>query len=186
MVYVPVPHIPGKVDGNGCPRFRSFSGMFGRKKPAESAELTPEQKMFMYTGMAVKNMQALEANLGLMMWYHTVLNGLRSGSGRENYEKYAEKADRLAEEISAMTMGDVLRTVRGTDLMKKSDLRDLSSLLGDRNTIVHRMYRTEIGESEIEEKIAFLSKTIESADRINSILVSIISDLENIYENTEI
>jgi hypothetical protein len=71
-------------------------------------------------------------------------------------------------------------------LMKKSDLRDLSSLLGDRNTIVHRMYRTEIGESEIEEKIAFLSKTIESADRINSILVSIISDLENIYENTEI
>ena len=160
--------------------------MFGRKKPAESPSTDPEQKMFMYTGMAVKNMQALESNLGLMMWYYTVLNGLRSEAGRENYEKYTEEADRLTEEISTMTMGDVLHIVRGTDLMKKTDLNDLSALLRNRNIIVHQMYRIEIVGPEIEEKITFLSETIESANRINSILTSIISDLESIYEKTEI
>lgn len=103
------------------------------------------KKLYQMVGMMMRNAQAVERNLSIIVYFDEILSVFANNKkvSNELYSKNHSDADELLEEMSGMTMGEIIKIAKNTPSMNRDLVEDLRRVLNYRNYVAHQMFKSQ-------------------------------------------
>ena len=97
------------------------------------------------------------------------------------FENVLQEADELADELSRMTLGEIIHRVKEIERLRSEDIEQLERVLRTRNYLVHQYFKKHNIEEEkqdanfINNEVKYLETILQKMYEVNSVLVEIIN-----------
>lgn len=147
------------------------------------------EKLYILIGQIIENAQYVEWNLALMLRCHTILKEFEDCDTipLSVFENVIKDAEDLSYELSHQTLGEILRRVKETRLLKLNDILKLEKVLKERNKLVHQYFKKQDFNSTINitKEISYLEEILQNMHQVNVILADIINEQERQINSIE-
>jgi len=163
--------------------------------PTETIKIPDEHipgmdELYRLVGIVMRNAQAIERNLSIVIYYDRILSVFDENDEvpKEEFNENHESADKLYDDMSWMTMGDILKLAKETPSLDQGIVDRLSRVMKHRNYVAHRMFKDrmfEVGRSETQRQLSSIkrrmSEEINISLDLNNDLLTIIGKLREEY-----
>lgn len=146
-------------------------------------------RIYTLIGQIMENAQYVEWNLALMLRCHTILKEFEETDTipLSLFENVIKDAENLAYELSHQTLGEILRKVKETRLLKLDEINKLEKVLRERNQLVHQYFKKHDFDSvvNIEKEVLYLEGILNNMHELNVVLAEIINNQEALINSIE-
>ena len=151
-------------------------------------------ELYRLVGIVMHNAQAIERNLSLIVYYNDILSvfGDADTVPDEDYDKNHASADELYEDMSWMTMGEILKLVSGTSVLEQETAERISRVLKHRNYVAHGLFKEDVfcdggslSQTELSSMKERLAEEVVFSSDLNADLLKIVRELVEEYEAVE-
>ena len=141
------------------------------------------EKIYQLIGQIIENSQYIEWNLALILRCNTILKEFERTNSipLSRFENVLQEADELADELSRMTLGEIIHRVKEIERLRGEDIQQLERVLRTRNYLVHQYFKKHNIEEEkqdanfINNEVKYLETILQKMYEVNSVLVEIIN-----------
>ena len=141
------------------------------------------EKIYQLIGQIIENSQYIEWNLALILRCNTILKEFERTNSipLSRFENVLQEADELADELSRMTLGEIIHRVKEIERLRSEDIEQLERVLRTRNYLVHQYFKKHNIEEEkqdsnfINNEVKYLETILQKMYEVNSVLVEIIN-----------
>ncbi|MCI6716441.1 MAG: hypothetical protein SOZ32_04205 [Bacilli bacterium] len=141
------------------------------------------EKIYQLIGQIIENSQYIEWNLALILRCNTILKEFERTNSipLSRFENVLQEADELADELSRMTLGEIIHRVKEIERLRGEDIEQLERVLRTRNYLVHQYFKKHNIEEEkqdanfINNEVKYLETILQKMYEVNSVLVEIIN-----------
>lgn len=141
------------------------------------------EKIYQLIGQIIENSQYIEWNLALILRCNTILKEFERTNSipLSRFENVLQEADELADELSRMTLGEIIHRVKEIERLRGEDIEQLKRVLRTRNYLVHQYFKKHNIEEEkqdanfINNEVKYLETILQKMYEVNSVLVEIIN-----------
>ena len=141
------------------------------------------EKIYQLIGQIIENSQYIEWNLALILRCNTILKEFERTNSipLSRFENVLQEADELADELSRMTLGEIIHRVKEIERLRGQDIEQLERVLRTRNYLVHQYFKKHNIEEEkqdanfINNEVKYLETILQKMYEVNSVLVEIIN-----------
>ena len=141
------------------------------------------EKIYQLIGQIIENSQYIEWNLALILRCNTILKEFERTNSipLSRFENVLQEADELADELSRMTLGEIIHRVKEIERLRGEDIEQLERVLRTRNYLVHQYFQKHNIEEEkqdanfINNEVKYLETILQKMYEVNSVLVEIIN-----------
>lgn len=141
------------------------------------------EKIYQLIGQIIENSQYIEWNLALILRCNTILKEFERTNSipLSKFENVLQEADELADELSRMTLGEIIHRVKEIERLRGEDIEQLERVLRTRNYLVHQYFKKHNIEEEkqdanfINNEVKYLETILQKMYEVNSVLVEIIN-----------
>ncbi len=141
------------------------------------------KKIYQLIGQIIENSQYIEWNLALILRCNTILKEFERTNSipLSRFENVLQEADELADELSRMTLGEIIHRVKEIERLRGEDIEQLERVLRTRNYLVHQYFKKHNIEEEkqdanfINNEVKYLETILQKMYEVNSVLVEIIN-----------
>lgn len=159
-----------------------FSRMAQReeqKQPSSQAKTTPESAASLMTqlrtllGQSIETVQYIEFNLGILMQYKTIENGISDLKKKnrkitqDSVAEIFERGEKKKNSVATYTFGALIAELSTLQTIDKKDLDELEELLQKRNYLVHQFFKVNDFEKQKQNR-EFLLNMIGRLNRYNN------------------
>lgn len=146
-------------------------------------------RIYTLIGQIMENAQYVEWNLALMLRCNTILKEFEETDTipLSLFENVIKDAENLAYELSHQTLGEILRKVKETRLLKLDEINKLEKVLRERNQLVHQYFKKHDFDSvvNIEKEVLYLEGILHNMHELNVVLAEIINNQEALINSIE-
>lgn len=141
------------------------------------------EKIYQLIGQIIENSQYIEWNLALILRCNTILKEFERTNSipLSRFENVLQEADELADELSRMTLGEIIHRVKEIERLRSEDIEQLERVLRTRNYLVHQYFKKHNIEEEKQDanfmnnEVKYLETILQKMYEVNSVLVEIIN-----------
>ena len=141
------------------------------------------EKIYQLIGQIIENSQYIQWNLALILRCNTILKEFERTNSipLSRFENVLQEADELADELSRMTLGEIIHRVKEIERLRGEDIEQLERVLRTRNYLVHQYFKKHNIEEEkqdanfINNEVKYLETILQKMYEVNSVLVEIIN-----------
>ena len=137
------------------------------------------EKIYQLIGQIIENSQYIEWNLALILRCNTILKEFERTNSipLSRFENVLQEADELADELSRMTLGEIIHRVKEIERLRGEDIEQLERVLRTRNYLVHQYFKKHNIEEEkqdanfINNEVKYLETILQKMYEVNSVLI---------------
>lgn len=145
-------------------------------------------EIYQKVGKIIEISQYIEWNLALLIRLRTVLRAFDK-NGTLPVDRYAaieEQAKVFNVEMQNMTLGEIIGVVRTANIFAEDILSLLRKALGDRNDVVHKLFKqidtARLKEAEYVNRIfTYLNGVLENMYRVNNLVADVTEKDRRLY-----
>ena len=108
------------------------------------------EKIYQLIGQIIENSQYIEWNLALILRCNTILKEFERTNSipLSRFENVLQEADELADELSRMTLGEIIHRFKEIERLRGEDIEQLERALRTSNYLLHQYFKKHTLEKE--------------------------------------